>query len=151
MLECGKIKQIGENTMLVEFERSAMCEKCGACERAQKAMLMEVERIGNAAIGDSVAVELPERTLLQAAFVAYGIPLLLLLVGLLAGDRLPGLLGLPGNPDLYAAGLGLMLAGGAFLTLRLTEKKRRTSGKYAPKVVHIERLCEKAQQNHTNE
>lgn len=151
MLESGKIKQIGGNTMLVEFERSAMCEKCGACERAQKAMLMEVERIGNAAIGDRVEVELPAHTLLQAAFVAYGIPLILLLVGLLVGARLPSWLGFPGNSDLYAAGLGLLLAGGAFLALRLTEKKRCTSGKYAPKVVHVECLCQRPQQNDTNE
>ena len=47
--------------------------------------------------------------------------------------------------------LGLLLAGGAFLVLRLTEKKRRSSGKYAPKVVHIERPCPIARQNDTNE
>ena len=81
----------------------------------------------------------------------FGVPgisgLALLLIGLVSGYYLPTKLGLPGNPDFYAVGLGLLLAAGAFLALRLTEKKRKSSGKYAPKVVHVERLCEKAQQN----
>ena len=97
--------------------------------------------------GVDVQVELPEQTLLRAAGLAYGIPLALLLIGLVSGYYLPAMLGLPGNPDFYAVGLGLLLAATAFLALRLTEKKRKTSGKYAPKVVHVERLCEKARQN----
>ena len=136
MRESGIITEIEEHTMMVEFERSSMCEKCGACERAHNAMRMEVERIGNASLGDRVEVDLPERTVVRAALVAYGIPLALLLVGLVAGSALPG------NPDLYALALGLLLAAGAFLALHLTERRRRSSGRYAPKVVRIERLCQ---------
>ena len=145
MRESGIITEIKEHTMMVEFERSSMCEKCGACERAHSAMRMEVERIGNASLGDRVEVDLPERTVVRAALVAYGIPLALLLTGLVVGSALPGALHLPGNPDLYALALGLFLAAGAFLALRLTERKRRSSGRYAPKVVKLERLCEKMQ------
>lgn len=133
--------------MVVEFERSAMCEKCGACERAQKAMLMEVERIGDAQLGDRVYVQLPETTLLRAAMVAYGIPLLMLMLGLIAGYMLPDKLGLAGNRDLYAVVLGALLAGGSFLIIHLTEKNRRKSGRYAPKVTEIERLCQRTQPN----
>ena len=82
MRESGIITEIEEHTMMVEFERSSMCEKCGACERAHNAMRMEVERIGNASLGDRVEVDLPERTVVRAALVAYGIPLALLLAGL---------------------------------------------------------------------
>ena len=130
--------------MMVEFERSSMCEKCGACERAKAAMRMEVERVGNAALGDRVEVALPERTVVRASLLAYGLPLALLLLGLALGARLPRALDLPGNADLYALALGLLLAGGAFLLLRLTERRRRSSGRYAPKVVRLEKLCEKA-------
>ena len=147
MQEYGTVTEIKDRTMVVEFERSSMCAKCGACEHAQKAMLMEVERIGNVGLGDRVQVELPEQTLLRAAGLAYGIPLALLLIGLVSGYYFPAMLGLSGNPDFYAVGLGLLLAATAFLALRLTEKKRKTSGKYAPKVVHVERLCEKVRQN----
>ena len=45
MRESGIITEIEEHTMMVKFERSSMCEKCGACERAHNAMRMEVERI----------------------------------------------------------------------------------------------------------
>ena len=89
MRESGIITEIEEHTMMVEFERSSMCEKCGACERAHNAMRMEVERIGNASLGDRVEVDLPERTVVRAALVAYGFPLALLLAGLAAGSALP--------------------------------------------------------------
>lgn len=147
MLESGVIMQIKEHTMIVEFERSSMCEKCGACERAHNAMRMEVERIGNASLGDRVQVDLPERTVVRAALTAYGLPLVALLAGLGLGYALPSAAGLPGNPDLYAVAAGVLLSGACLLALRLTERRRRESGRYAPKVVKLERLCMKAQQN----
>ena len=146
MLESGIIMQIMENTMMVEFERSEMCAKCGACQHGQKqAMLMEVQRIGDAAIGDKVQVQLPERTLIKASFIAYGIPLLMLLAGLIGGEYAAKALSLPGNADHYAALLGIGLAALSFLVIRLTERRRGESGNYAPRVVSIEKGCPCAQ------
>ena len=142
MLESGIVMQIKDKTMVVEFERSEMCAKCGACQHGQKqAMLMEVQRIGNAAIGDKVQVQLPEKTLLKASFIAYGIPLVMLVAGLLGGSYLAEALKLPGNAEHYAALLGLAMAALSFLIIRLTEKRRGESGIYAPKVVSVEKGC----------
>ena len=146
MLESGIVMQVKEKTMIVEFERSEACAKCGACQHGQKqAMLMEVQRIGDVAIGDKVQVQLPESTLLKASFIAYGIPLLMLMAGLLGGSYVAEALGLQGNPDHYAAIAGIALAGLSFTVIRLTEKKRGESGEYAPKVVGIEKGCPCAQ------
>lgn len=146
MLESGIVMQVKEKTMIVEFERSEACAKCGACQHGQKqAMLMEVQRIGDVAIGDKVQVQLPESMLLKASFIAYGIPLLMLMAGLLGGSYAAEALGLQGNPDHYAAIAGIVLAGLSFAVIRLTEKKRGESGVYAPKVVGIEKGCPCAQ------
>ena len=142
MLESGIVMQIKDKTMVVEFERSEMCAKCGACQHGQKqAMLMEVQRIGDAAIGDRVQVQLAEKTLRKASFIAYGIPLLMLIAGLLGGTYLAEWLKLPGNAEHYAALLGLILAALSFLMIRLTERRRGESGVYAPQVVSIEKAC----------
>lgn len=142
MLESGIIMQIKDKTMMVEFERNEMCAKCGACQHGQKqAMLMEVQRIGDAAIGDKVQVQLPEKTLLKASFIAYGIPLVLLIAGLIGGSYLAQALELSINPDHCAALCGLGLAALSFVIIRLTEKKRGESGVYAPRVVSIEKGC----------
>ena len=130
MLESGIIMQINDNTMTVQFEQ---------------AMLLEVQRIGDAAIGDKVQVQLPENTLMQASVILYGIPLIVLIVGLLAGFALPGWFGWNGNPDVYAALCGLGLAGITFLIIRLTEHRRSESGKYAPQIVSVEKGCPHAQ------
>ena len=142
MLESGSIVEIKEKTMTVRFARSSMCEKCGACERAQEAMLMEVERLKDAKLGDVVEVQMGEKTLISASMLAYGVPLLLLLAGLYLGYMLPAWTGLPLPADLMAAALGLLLAAASFMMLRATEKQRRASGKYAPKVANHIPLCQ---------
>ncbi len=150
MEEKGVVTDVNGETMTVEFERSPMCEKCGACERAQERMRMEMKRLQDADVGDRVQVELPEGALLKAALLAYGLPLVLLLLGLFVGKSLPGWLGLPGNSDLYALALGLLLAAGAYLLIRRTEPKRRRRGSYAPQAVQLERLCMKEKEETQN-
>lgn len=142
MLESGLIVEIKDKTMTVQFARSSMCEKCGACERAQEAMLMEVERLKDAKLGDVVQVQMRETTLIGASLLAYGVPLLLLLAGLYVGYMLPAWTGLSIPADLSAAALGLLLAAASFAGLRATEKRRKASGKYAPKVADPIRLCQ---------
>lgn len=137
MEEKGIVRQIMGETMTVEFERSPMCEKCGECERAREKMLMEMKRSEDAQIGDLVEVELSEGTLLKASVLAYGVPLVLLLAGLFLGKQLAGWLGLSGNGDLYALGLGALLAALGFLAIRLTEPGRRKHGGYMPQVKRI--------------
>ena len=47
--------QIKDKTMTVQFKRHEMCTHCGACQHGRKqAMLMEVQRIGDAALGNKV-------------------------------------------------------------------------------------------------
>lgn len=143
MEEKGVVTDVTEDTMTVEFKRSSMCEKCGACERAQEQMRIELRRQRGENVGDEVQVQLPEGTLLRAALLAYGLPLLLLLAGLFLGKQLPVWLDLPGNSDWYAMGLGLLFAAGSYALIRWTEPKRKKRGSYAPQVVQVERLCMK--------
>ena len=54
--------QIKDKTMMAQFKRHEMCTQCGACQHGRKqAMLMEVQRIGDAALGDKVQGSLTER------------------------------------------------------------------------------------------
>ena len=54
--------QIKDKTMMAQFKRHKMCTQCGACQHGRKqAMLMEVQRIGDAALGDKVQGSLTER------------------------------------------------------------------------------------------
>ena len=55
MLESGTIMQIKDKPMTVQFKRHETCAQCGACQHGRKqAMLMEAQRIGDAALGNKV-------------------------------------------------------------------------------------------------
>ncbi|MDR2513781.1 MAG: SoxR reducing system RseC family protein [Christensenellaceae bacterium] len=135
MEESGRVLEIHGETMTVLFERSAMCERCGACEKANEEMRMLVGRAEEAEVGDRVKVSLRGGTLLKAALLAYGLPLAGLLLGLILGETLP----FQGNRDLIAVGLGLGFAGLAFFGLKLSEPLREK--RYTPTVVAIEKPC----------
>lgn len=149
MDEKGTITKMDGDTMTVAFERSDMCARCGACKHAKEQMLLVIERDKRAREGDLVKVALPENRMLQAAFLAYGIPLIALIAGLVLGWKLPAWFSLPGNPDLYALGAGGALAILSYILLRLTEPRRAASGVYAPKVIDIQ-PCPAQQDIHTN-
>ena len=134
--ETGIITRIEEDKAYVAFSRSSMCEKCGACERASSKMIMQVKKPRGATIGDEVRVQMETGRLLLAAFIAYGIPLILLFCGLFLGYNLFTWLSLPGAPDLWAALCGIVLAALAFFAIRLTEKGRSKRGFYQPRVIH---------------
>lgn len=138
MEEKGTILDIQDQTMTVRFQRSAMCEKCGACQHANEEMRMQIQRIKEAEVGDQVTVSLGKGTFFKAALVAYGIPLLALLVGLLLGAYLP----ITQNAEINSLIVGVAFAACAFAGLRLTEPRRQQNQSYTPKVDSLEKLCQ---------
>ncbi len=75
----------GENAT-VAFKRSKACGDCHACisfgtDQAQTA----IRNTLGAAIGDRVAIELHQGSVFKASLILYGLPLVLLLAGVLLG------------------------------------------------------------------
>lgn len=86
MLRNGKVIQKGKDHLMVCFDRLESCEKCGACEAGHKKQTL-VRVLGDAAVGDVVAVVMPDNRILALSAVMYGVPLIGLIAGLLLGMR----------------------------------------------------------------
>ena len=83
MIKFGQVVayQPETRTATIEFSRPEACEKCGACGTASHKGSIVLK--ANCAVGNWVRLELPDNRFLQAAGLAYGIPLLSFLGGLL--------------------------------------------------------------------
>jgi len=83
---------------------------------------------GEAEVGDFVDVQMPENQVFKASLLAYAVPLVMLLAGLVAGDAL----GLADVWSLLLALLGLILG---YALSRVAENYLRTLKKWRPTII----------------
>ena len=109
MIKFGQVTAYNTATKMatISYIRPDACEKCGGCNAMSQTGSITLK--ADCKEGDWVRVELPDNRFLSATFMAYVIPLIFFVAGLLLGNSLSG-----GN-ELWAMGgsligLGLGLA-----------------------------------------
>ena len=129
MVRTGKVVGTDGKTLDVCFERPEMCAKCGAC-MGRKPHELTVGIEGKAEIGDTVDVEMPDAKIVKVSLIAYIIPLIGLLIGLLIGQTLI-------NNDIWAAVIGLIGLGAGFLIARTFDKRLGAQKEWQPKLLAV--------------
>ena len=127
MIETGKVIEIKGDRAEVALpptEGCASCKKC-AMGRTGKYMTLEAQNPVAARVGDEVTVEVPRRDPLVAASLLFGLPLLGMLAGIIAGTLLERALGW--GSEVPAMVLGAVLLVASFFLVKMREK--RLSGK----------------------
>ena len=125
----GTVTEINGDKAKVVFKRSKACGDCHACvsfgsDQAET----ELQNTLGAKVGDRVSIELHSGSVFKASLIMYGIPLVALLAGVLAGSFIN---------DLCTAVFGIGAAVIAFLIIRLLEPKFRKMGKFDPQMIEI--------------
>ncbi len=123
MLETGKVIEIRGDRVKVSLPLKEGCSACGRCtlSRGGKYMRLEVENIAGARMGDEVMVEVPRRDPLVAALLLFGLPLLGLLAGVVAGTLLEKLWGWDSEAPAVVLGVFLLVA--SFFLVKIREKR----------------------------
>ena len=130
MERLGEVTKVDGKWLEITFCRPSDCEKCHACMGGDKMTTLRLE--GTANVGDKALVELPDSTITQASLLAYGLPLIGLIAGMLLGDKL---IPLENSLDaLIGAVIGLALP---LAWLLMSEKKRRTNPRWTPQIKRI--------------
>ncbi len=125
----GEVTEVRNGMLQVTFCRPDACASCGACEGGKKQTVIWVR--GEAKIGDIAVVDMPDKTVIRASLMAYGLPLILLLAGLIAGstatqgNEIGGVIG-------AAAGLAISM-----ILLKATEKNRSGKPGWSPEIIEI--------------
>ncbi len=129
MVRTGKVVGISGKAIEVCFERPEMCAQCGAC-MGHKPHEETVRIEGSAEIGDTVAVEMPDAKIVKVSLIAYIIPLIGLMIGLLIGQVLL-------KSDLWAALTGLLGLGAGILVTRMLDKRLGAQKAWQPKLLAV--------------
>ena len=125
----GVVTRLVGNEAAVHFLRGSMCAHCGACLAVgEKELEMLVPNTLSARVGDRVSVSMEARRVVQASLLAYLVPLAFLLLGVWAGSLIS---------DGMALVCGVAGCGVSFLILRWTERKRKQSKAFQPRMTAI--------------
>ncbi len=146
MIEAAEVMEVSEGRAMMRLVRKSACGGCHACgmKAEEQEIRFSVKNTLHAATGEWVLVELPQKNVLHAAFLAYGIPLILLIVGIALGYFVAGAVPeLTLHRDMIALAAGLLLAAVQFLVMHAMEKRFKRSGKYEPAMVEILNMQEK--------
>ncbi len=114
----------------VHFQRGSMCAHCGACLAVgEKEMeILADNSTAGAKPGDLVTVELSAGKVLRASVLAYVIPLIGLVAGVLLGSLLSEIAGVI---------LGVGLCALSYALLRILDKKFQKRQTFRPRITGI--------------
>ena len=130
----GLVTAITNGTAQIRFLRSSACAHCGACLTVgDSEMEISLPNTLGAKEGDRVMVDLSPKRVVQASLLAYAVPLVLLIAGVLVGSRIADWAGLV---------LGVAACGLGYLILRIVEKKSAKKKSFQPTMTRILDDCE---------
>ena len=127
MEKTGEVVEVKNGQLTIRFERPEACGECHACDGHKHQSTIQVA--GDAQIGDSVTVSMPDGQVAKASLLAYAIPLLGLLLGLFIGGSFGGDI-----PAIVGSAIGLALS---FFTLRLVDGRLRDNAQWSPRLVTV--------------
>ena len=129
MIRTGRVVEAKDRSLKVCFDRPEMCASCGKCgAHGAHQELVTVE--GQAQVGNWVQVEMPDAQVVKVSLIAYVIPLVFLMIGLVIGQNLLG-------TDAWAAGLGIGLMAVGLLVVRLVDKRLGGRPGWKPRLVNV--------------
>lgn len=139
MREVGQVVELSGPLAKVIVKRRSSCESCGACGiggRAEMSFMLKND-VG-ARVGDRVLIEMRSKTLFKAAFLTYSIPLIIMIIGFLAGQSLGRFWGMGSeSAELCGIGTGFLFLVLAFLALRWLDRFQGLGTKLQPQLVAV--------------
>ncbi|HHY90583.1 MAG TPA: SoxR reducing system RseC family protein [Clostridiales bacterium] len=140
MNHVGQVLQLYEdNRAKVLIRRHTACSECGACKHGKQDMNMEIIAVNNAnaKIGDVVEISMQTHNVLTAALLVYGIPLLMLIIGVVAGYAILQKMGFTAKLELYSVLIGLVLLILTYIALKIYENVLKKDARYTPVISRI--------------
>ena len=136
--DIGKVVKIDSDKAYVEVERSSACASCGLQEAEELAaggkVVFEAYNMAGANIGDRVRVQVRTGAYTKASLYVYGIPVLFLVIGAVAGAYAATILKRSSDTMSGLFAMGGLVVG--FIVVFLFRKRGKKT-EYMPVVVEV--------------
>ncbi len=137
IVETGTVIHTEGGIARVRLGKGTSCKGCGMaklglCRPGGAGMLLEVENSVNARVGDVVTIGLKRETHIKGYFLAFILPLSMLVVSTIAGYVLAVYMGLKGA-EVIAGFLGLAIT--LFFSLRRLNEMDRSERMYIKRII----------------
>ena len=134
MIRSGTVVEKEGTALGIVFERPAACANCSGCFNKH---CSRVQIIGEAEIGDTVEVEMPDANLVKASALMYIIPVCTFLLGLGIGYLVYQRGGIALAEDLFYAICGVIACALGLFTVWLIDKKLGQKHRLQPKIIAV--------------
>ena len=136
ILEEGTVIESGDGIATVSIVRGGACEECGArifCKSSgeENPKVTALDLLG-AKPGDRVRIAAPGKHVLLVSFLLYGIPIVLLLLGIALGSQI-----FPSNKELYGSLLGIGLCALYYWIVRIKAAAPGKGDRWMPRIDKI--------------
>lgn len=134
------------NRTLVEIIPDPACAGCKSCSRSQEGKVLLVHSVKDYREGTLVEIDMDDSSLLAAAFIAYGIPLIVFFISLYALYTLISVTTLEPFAEVlsFFGSIGILAL--TYFIIHRTDEKRSTEGLYEARIVKEieakEELCQ---------
>lgn len=125
MDQIGYVVSLSEEYAIVDVRRTSACgDKCGSCKGGchVPAVRVKIKNRLNAKPGDYVEISMETKSIMKSAFVAYIIPLFMLIIGIGIGVYFSKYLGI-NNSELFGLGLGVIFLTISFFILKIIDNR----------------------------
>ena len=133
MSQVGVVESVNKDHVFVKVMREEACAHCKICTTGineGKECLIEAINQCEAVVGDLVNIDIQANYFLQATIIMYGIPLIVMLLGIGISLIITTKLGLS-NAEIISATIGIILTGIVYLWINKREKKNKNMA-YVP-------------------
>ncbi len=127
-----------DNTAWVKTVKSAACEGCASrhsCESAGNDMKVKAINQASAGVGDRIVLNFQTGALLRATFLLYVFPIICMIAGAVAGQKIAPILGY--NSSVMSVLSGFLFFTIAVLVIKTRSDKMALKQEYQPKIIRI--------------
>lgn len=139
MVERAKVISVSGETAKVYLKRSSACGdncgKCGGCTPTGN-FVEVINKIG-ALPGQEVEIEMKTQVFMNAILLNYGLPLIMLIVGMFAGGIIKSAFNLSISSDLLSVILGFGLMALSYLVVNRIDRHYKKSDKVQMSIINI--------------
>jgi len=135
LVEEGIVTEAANGVATIAVINSESCEECSAkifCHTENNVRNVTAKDPYGVKAGDKVQISIKGRNVVAASFLLYGLPLVLLIVGIFVGMN-----HFKDNSELISACIGLSLVGFYFLSLYLLSNYKRNKNKFLPRIIFV--------------